>query len=97
MTSNFQKIASALADFVSTPRSLVDATNSVMQVLNLPDALTEHDERVLWVLKDKECLALLQDGRRISAIKRVRAEFDCGLKEAYDAIEDTRVPSASSY
>lgn len=47
--------------------------------------LTEHDRLVDGVMQEVRC------GRKIHAIKELRASTGCGLREAKDAVEDPRV------
>lgn len=56
-----------------------------------------HDGRVLAALSDPEVMEHMRNGKKINAIKRLRAVGNLSLKDAKEAVEDTRVYSASGY
>lgn len=54
-----------------------------------------HEGRVMGALTDAETMMHMRDGKKIHAIKALRAKTLCGLKEAKDAVEDDRVSDAA--
>lgn len=72
----------------------------VYQILNIADALyvppapptyDTHEARVQAALGNAEVRHHMRNGQKIKAIKELRAQTLCGLKEAKDAVEDDRV------
>lgn len=53
--------------------------------------VSDHNVLVGMVLRNEEIMGHLVDGRKIQAIKALRAVALCGLKEAKDAVEALRV------
>lgn len=107
-TNTFRIIALALRDHVSDSYALLAATDSIESVLpELTRIAAEnetmrqsvrydtHEHRVLAAIRSETVLAYMQEGKKINAIKELRAVASCGLKEAKDAIEDDRVADAA--
>lgn len=60
----------------------------------LPTPEQSHDSRVLAAIQHREVMGHMHDGKKINAIKELRAATACGLKEAKDAVEDHRIVQA---
>jgi ribosomal protein L7/L12 len=97
-SSNFRSIAAALQPYISNTYDLLNATDAVEALLPLVPAdsgyhivPSSHDALVLTALSSDVVLNWLRDGKKINAIKEVRALTTCGLREAKDAVEDPRV------
>lgn len=99
-SQHFKNTARTLANVLDNSGIQYD----VYALLNLTDALvgvsfvdpevpdySTHEGRVLAALSNAEVLMHLRDGKKINAIKALRSQTLCGLKEAKDAIEDSRV------
>jgi len=103
-SDHFKATARTLADHLSA----AGITYDVYSLLNLTDSLVglsfidpslptpeqSHDARVLSAIQDREVMQQMHDGKKISAIKELRRITNCGLKEAKDAVEDSRVSAA---
>lgn len=57
---------------------------------------TTHDDLVETALDSATIIDLVANGRRIQAIKELREVAGCHLREAKDAIDDTRVSERAS-
>lgn len=106
-------VQSALGDFHSHfyHRNLVEVTTNVWgdHTIKVTDNeptgygseytedVTSHEGRVTVALNDSEVMRHMRDGKKINAIKRVHEVTSCGLKEAKETVEDTRVVNASGY
>lgn len=102
---HFKATARTLASHLDTAGISYD----VYSLLNLTDALVgqsfidpsiptpaqSHDERVLRAVQSETVMRHMHDNKKINAIKELRLLTSCGLKEAKDAVEDSRVDSAS--
>ncbi len=96
---------------LSNAASNVGVFLNTYELLNLAEALVEagvnfaepttigstHETRVRDALNNAEVMQHMRDGKKISAIKALRLLTNCGLKEAKDAVEDSRVIDASGY
>ncbi len=75
--------------------ALLDAANTVHRALDLdipakPDYLI-HDGRVQAALSSVKVMDCMREGKKINAIKEVRALTSCNLKDAKDVVEDPRL------
>lgn len=98
--SDFRATARALAPFISDSFSLLDAVDAVLDVVPLEpispaapgkSAEWKHDTLLRLAQQTPEVIAELREGRKIYAIKALRTVSLCGLKDAKDVIEDSRL------
>lgn len=75
--------------------SIADAMALADAFANIPTPpVTDHNALVGIVLRNEEIMGLLVNNRKILAIKTLRAEAQCGLLEAKEAVEALRVTAA---
>lgn len=97
----FKSIARALAPFLGGS-DLLDATEAVMAVSpmqSLPhytispsgQRVYVHDDLVVLARNNSEVMDFMRSGKKIHAIKVLRQQTLCGLKQAKEAVEDSRV------
>lgn len=98
LTSHFKDAAKTLVLAAGN----AGVTLNTYDILNLTDALIslganftapESDAPMLVTvaLNTHEVMQSMYDGKKINAIKALRAVTGCGLKEAKDAVEDSHV------
>ncbi len=75
---------------LSLTEALISQQDNFRDPLLPPDYST-HEARVMAALGSPEVIAFLNAGKKINAIKELRSITLCGLKEAKDAVEDSRV------
>lgn len=102
--SDFRTVARSLAPFIKDVWDLLDATDAVLSLTPAPVAgpdensrVWTHEGRVVRALMTPSVVRALQEGKKINAIKELRAVTNCGLKEAKDAIEDPHVTAVYPY
>jgi ribosomal protein L7/L12 len=98
ISSEFRAVAAVLSKHIPDVYTLLGVTDEVMSAIALaaaPDTKT-HDGRVLVALNSPVIIDFLVETRKINAIKELRAVTLCGLKEAKDAVEDSRVVEAAA-
>ena len=93
LTERFRAVAFALEPYVDGTYNLLRAADAVVALDNTIAHQNTHDSLVHVVLNDYAIMDEVRDGKKIKAIKALRAQANCGLKEAKEAIEDERVYS----
>jgi ribosomal protein L7/L12 len=89
ISAEFRSVARALQPYIRNTYDLLNAVDAVMGVV-VPDPDT-HEGRVQIGLNSSVVIDFLRAGQKINAIKQLRALASCGLKEAKDATEDSRL------
>lgn len=96
--SNYRAICNVLLRHSTSPQAILAMADELLPlVMAGPRVSHTHDALVQAALSSTEVMDHMRDAKKIYAIKALRALTYCGLKDAKEAVEDTRVISASGY
>lgn len=103
MSIEFRTVVRALRPYINGSYDLTDAADAVIEAVDrvdepladwerdLLEGPMSHEERVGEVIKNPNILGFMLAGKKINAIKELRAATDATLLEAKNAVEDERV------